>query len=150
MTENKDMPFELMNDRREYTSNVSSAEVIVPMLIDYVHPKSIIDIGCATGVWLNQFKIRSEDDINVLGVDGEWLQPWQHFINDDELIYYDLENKNEAFPVTDTFDLAICLENAEHISRDRADFLIDTLTKLSNIVYFSAATPHSGGATSCE
>ena len=71
MSENKDIPFEQMNDRGEYTSNISSAETIVPMLIDYVHPASVIDIGCATGVWLNQFKLNAQNRVRVCGVDGE-------------------------------------------------------------------------------
>ena len=145
MSENKDIPFEQMNDRGEYTSNISSAETIVPMLIDYVHPASVIDIGCATGVWLNQFKLNAQNRVRVCGVDGEWLKDCSSFLNDDEIVYFDLEDTNAPFPVKDRFDLAICLENAEHISRNRADFLIDTLTKLTDIVYFSAATPFSGG-----
>lgn len=41
--------------------------------------------------------------------------------------------------------MAICLEMAEHVSRQMADPLIDTLTSAADIIFFSAANPYSGG-----
>ena len=33
-----------------------SARHIVPVLIGYIEPKSVIDIGCGTGAWLSVFQ----------------------------------------------------------------------------------------------
>ena len=30
----------------------SSAERIVPLVLDLVHPRSVVDIGCGVGTWL--------------------------------------------------------------------------------------------------
>jgi hypothetical protein len=42
-------------------------------------------------------------------------------------------------------DLAINLENAEHISESRADCLVTALTDSAPTILFSAATPGQGG-----
>ena len=43
------------------------------------------------------------------------------------------------------FDLAICLEVAEHLSPDIGIHLVKLLTNLSDVILFSAAVPHQGG-----
>ena len=43
------------------------------------------------------------------------------------------------------FDLAICLEVAEHIDEKRASDFLSTLTSFSDHVLFSAAIPYQGG-----
>src|SRR5438132_5858249 len=44
-----------------------------------------------------------------------------------------------------SFDLAICLEVAEHLPVNAADAIVESLTRLAPIVLFSAAIPHQGG-----
>src|SRR4051812_47717295 len=48
-----------------------SAEAFVPLLIDLLHPKSVVDFGCGAGSWLAAFEDRGIHD--VLGVDGPHL-----------------------------------------------------------------------------
>jgi hypothetical protein len=43
------------------------------------------------------------------------------------------------------FDLAVCLEVAEHIPPESARILVESLTRLSPVVIFSAAIPRQGG-----
>ncbi len=43
------------------------------------------------------------------------------------------------------FDLAMTLEVAEHLTPTRADSFIEDLTKLSDVILFSAAIPAQGG-----
>lgn len=141
MTENNKIAYGEMSLRNNGPSNLSSAEVIVPKLVEWINPESVIDIGCATGVWLNQFKKRG---IRVRGVDGDWVKGQKRYIDDAEITYYDFES-NEEFPIKEKYDLAVSLEMAEHLSAEKAEKLIDILTNLSDVVYFSAATPNSGG-----
>ena len=51
----------------------------------------------------------------------------------------------EEFNLNRKFDLAICLEVAEHLDKINADMLIASLTRHSDIIIFSAAVPHQGG-----
>jgi hypothetical protein len=44
-----------------------------------------------------------------------------------------------------TFDLALCLEVAEHLPADAAPLLVQSLTALAPVVVFSAAIPGQGG-----
>ena len=40
-----------------------SAERIVPLVMDLVHPKSVVDIGCGTGGFLRAFKQHGVEDV---------------------------------------------------------------------------------------
>ena len=40
----------------------SSAEVVVPMLMDWLKPASVIDLGCGTGEWLATFRFPAPRD----------------------------------------------------------------------------------------
>ena len=52
-------------------SSLSSAKAVIPIVMNYIKPKSVIDIGCGTGVWL---KIFQENGVSkILGFDGSWV-----------------------------------------------------------------------------
>src|SRR5215217_4033202 len=46
----------------------SSARVIVPLVLELVQPRSVVDVGCGTGEWLSVFEEHGVED--VWGVDG--------------------------------------------------------------------------------
>ena len=50
----------------------SSAERIVPRVIDLLHPQSAIDVGCGTGTWLAVFQQHGVSDI--FGIDGDYVR----------------------------------------------------------------------------
>jgi hypothetical protein len=52
---------------------------------------------------------------------------------------------NEFIPLRKKFDVAICLEVAEHLEEKFASTLISTLTAASDIILFSAAIPGQSG-----
>jgi hypothetical protein len=54
-------------------------------------------------------------------------------------------NLEEPIRLDRTFDLAICLEVAEHLAPSAADTLVASLAALSRIIIFSAATWKQGG-----
>jgi len=120
--------------------NTIAAEAIVPVLMDWFHPTSVIDIGCGLGTWLYVFKSHGVE--KILGVDGNHLDTNLVVINKDDLLLINLE---EEFVIDRKFDLAISLEVAEHLSESSADHFIKSLTKLSDVIVFSAAIPGQGG-----
>lgn len=142
MNENSKIKYTDMTIGR--TNNLNSARVISTILCDAINPKSVIDFGCATGIWLNQFRLRGCD---IQGVDGEWVLNEKLFIPEENIEIYDFENKDKDIQCIQNkhYDLAICLEMAEHVSEERANYIIDSLTKAADVVYFSGATPFSGG-----
>jgi SAM-dependent methyltransferase len=117
-----------------------SAEVIVPLVLKAVPANSVIDVGCGVGTWLSVFKEFGVKDI--LGIEGNWV-PKEHLVIPENLFMN--HNLNERLILDRTFDLAICLEVAEHISEKYAKTFIETLTSLAPAVLFSAAIPGQGG-----
>lgn len=117
-----------------------SAYAVVPILIDLLHPKSVVDIGCGVGTWLGAFLKNNITDI--LGIDGEYVNRKKLHIPESCFRSMDLTHPS---PIDKKFDLSICLEVAEHLSKTSADELIDFITSLAPVVYFSAAIPGQGG-----
>lgn len=91
MTENRDINYKEMS--RNVPNNYTSACIIVPLLFEAIAPKSIIDIGCGTGMWLAVCKKKGAKSIQ--GVDGEWVISQNKnllMIDESELEIYDFEN----------------------------------------------------------
>ncbi len=117
----------------------TSAKVIADVVMDLVHPHSIVDIGCASGVFLKEFQLHGCD---ILGVDSPWINNKTLVIPLDKFIHADLEKKLPK--INRKFDLAICVETGEHIGKEHANPLVKYLTSLSDIILFSAAIPLQG------
>lgn len=113
---------------------------IVKILLKQFSPLSVLDVGCGTGAWLREFLDCNVTD--VYGIDGisidnrDFLADRCRFQCVDLCSKWDLERK---------FDLALCLEVAEHLPSESADNLIRTLCAHSDVIVFSAACPHQGG-----
>jgi SAM-dependent methyltransferase len=119
--------------------NTQSPEQIVPVLIKLFNPKSVLDIGCGTGTFLNIFQ---KHGVEIMGVDGDWVNKEQLYINPSFFKTADLE---KTFDLQKKFDLILCLELAEHLSETTADTLIDTLVNHGSRIIFSAAVKNQGG-----
>lgn len=119
----------------------SSARVIVPLVLELVQPRSVIDVGCGTGEWLSVFEEHGVAD--VWGVDGGWVNKKRLEIAEERFVPFDLE---QPFHMDRRFDLVVSLEVAEHLSQERANTFVDSLTRLGPVVLFSAAIPHQVGA----
>lgn len=113
---------------------------VVPLLINLFNPKSVVDVGCGIGHWLEEFNKQGIE--SVVGIDGLHLNKSLFLCNQENLLQFDLEKK---FETGRTFDLAISLEVAEHISDQNADVFIESLISLSHTILFSAAIPGQGG-----
>lgn len=101
-------------------------------------PTSVIDIGCGSGVFLLEF---INNDIDTLGVDGE-PEGGKLIPNFKQVDLRQLETK-EVFEKE--YDLAICLEVAEHLHEEYADTFVDVVSTPSNRIIFSAAKPGQVG-----
>lgn len=111
---------------------------IIPLVKALIPVKSVVDVGCGTGSWLKAFQMNGVKDI--YGIDGNRTGVLD--ISPDKFHQADL---SLPFQLARRFDLAVCVEVAEHLPENRADLLVDTLTSLAPAVLFSAAIPGQGG-----
>jgi SAM-dependent methyltransferase len=118
-----------------------SAAVVVPLVLSLVSVKAVIDVGCGVGPWAAEFLARGVPD--VWGVDGDYVDRSLLRIPLDRFVARDL---TKPFQFDRVFDLAVCLEVAEHLPESRAGGLVADLTCLARCVLFSAAVPGQGGA----
>jgi SAM-dependent methyltransferase len=117
-----------------------SAKEIVPLVLELIRPKSVIDVGCGVGTWLSVFRECGVDD--VVGVDGDYVDRTKLEIPEDRFLPFDL---TQPFRLERHFDLVVSLEVAEHLPADCGETFVDSLTRLGPVVLFSAAIPSQGG-----
>jgi len=107
--------------------------------MNLVEPRSVVDVGCGTGVWLNAFR---DNGVNhLLGIDhltkSDVLEiPKSEFMDFDLCLPLRLDRK---------FDLVVSLEVAEHLPKDSAEVFVESLVSLGEVVLFSAAIPYQQG-----
>ena len=121
-------------------SSHSSAATLVPILIDRFSPNSVVDFGCGGGAFPKAF-IKNQI-LDVLGIEGEWALQFGNMSTESWLMIRDLTLPIE---LERKFDLALCLEVAEHLPSEFARVLIKSLVDSSDRIAFSAAIPGQDG-----
>lgn len=117
----------------------SSADVMVPIVIDLIQPQSVIDAGCGQGHWVKAFLDNGITD--ALGIDMAYHVP--------QLIIprgnFEVRDLTKDFALNRKWDLSVCLEVGEHLPAHRALPLVKLLTESADAVLFGASIPHQGG-----
>jgi SAM-dependent methyltransferase len=127
-------------DRHRRTAH--SANAILSILLERltgIH--SAVDVGCGVGTWLSVLLEKGISD--VLGVDGDWVEPDLLVIPKNCFQQIELDKEDVCLP--HKYDLAISLEVGEHLPPERAKHFVRSLTELSDCVLFSAAIPFQRG-----
>jgi SAM-dependent methyltransferase len=123
-------------------SAAGSASVIVPIVVEALSPRSVVDVGCGRGTWLADFARHGVSD--YIGVDGFDVDTKLLEIAADRLVRADL---GQPLELGREFDLAVCLEVAEHLPAGAGPILVDSLVRHAPLVLFSAAIPGQGGTS---
>jgi SAM-dependent methyltransferase len=121
-------------------SSYRSAVRVLGALFQRWRPGSVVDIGCGVGSWLRVAKELGAH--TVLGVDGAYVPREALMIEAACFLAADL---GSLPAIGQRFDLALCLEAAEHLPAERAEQLAETLVGFADVVLFSAAIPYQGG-----
>jgi SAM-dependent methyltransferase len=119
---------------------LDSPQRVVPLLIELVNARSVLDLGCGPGTWLEEFIHQGVED--VFGVEGAWLDPAVLRVPREKVQIHDLTT---PLSIGREFDLAISLEVGEHLPDTAASGLVKMLTEHAPVVAFSAAAPLQGG-----
>ena len=117
-----------------------SARIILPSVVGLIGPSSVVDVGCGVGAWL---RVCSDLGISVIrGIDGDYVP--RNLLQIPEMQFSAVE-LHSKWPELGQFDLALCLETAEHLDPEAAEGLIANLASVSQVIVFSAAIPFQGG-----
>ena len=125
---------------RQRHLSLSSARVMVPLVMELMPVSSVVDVGCGLGTWLSVFQESGVTDL--LGLDGPHVDLQSLLISPQHFRPLDLSCE---FALERRFDLAVSLEVAEHLPKASAASFIASITKLAPVVLFSAAAPFQGG-----
>lgn len=117
-----------------------SAKEIIPIVFEFIQPKSVIDVGCGLGTWLSVFQASGVED--VWGIDCDYVDQNILEIPQERFFTFDLKS---PFRLNRQFDLVVSLEVGEHLPNECAETFVDSLTKLGSVILFSAAIPFQGG-----
>lgn len=116
-----------------------SSLIMLNLLKNYSNFESVVDVGAGTGAWLKSaYRLGATQ---LLGIEGVWVKNLPRY-RYAEYLFADL---NSGINLTKKYDLAICVEVAEHLNHDRGKSLVDDICKLSKIVIFGAALPRQLG-----
>jgi len=108
------------------------------VLYEHFRPKRLVDLGCGCGVYSYFFK---QKGVEVLSIDGV-LPPAQYSYP------LRIECRDLTVPFDNlwgNFDLALCLDVAEHIPESLCDIFLSNLSKFSPTLLMACAPPNQGG-----
>ncbi|CAA0125658.1 Ubiquinone biosynthesis O-methyltransferase [BD1-7 clade bacterium] len=133
---------EFFTSREKVTE--ASANKVFDVIWSYFQAESVLDVGCATGIWLCEAQKKGVS--KIYGIDGPWV-PVEHLkIEQDDFWTKDIVDiLNQKVSLDSKFDMTICIELAEHLPENKSDDLIEFLTNPTDVVLFSAAVKGQGG-----
>lgn len=125
---------------RHRNLNEHSSRRVVALVRREISVGSVVDFGCGDGIWLRTFAEAGADEI--LGYDGPWTDRSQLVIDP---AFFQPADLSSPIKAKRQFDLAMCLEVAEHIPASSAEALVKSICGHSDVVLFGAAIPRQGG-----
>lgn len=116
-----------------------SADRMLEILMKRLPLRNGVDVGCGIGFFVQAMHSAG---MNAIGIEGDWVQDDALLVDRKLIKTKDLEKR---FKLGERYDLAVCLEVAEHLEPKRAGTFVADLCQCSDVVLFSAAMQGQGG-----
>ncbi len=109
------------------------ADRLAKYIKEQLNPKSLLDIGCGPGHFVDSFR---SEGIDATGIDI-----------DDRVIGKDYVEYRSLFDITnESADVVVCMEVAEHISEEQEDLVVQkVVSTVNNTLIWTAAAIGQGG-----
>jgi len=117
-----------------------SARRILPPLLQRFSVTSMVEIGCGNAHWSQAALDNGVGDI--LAIDGPWNNRSALLV---EQVNFRGADLSQPLELDRRFDLAVCLEVAEHLPDSSASRLVRSICDAADVVLFGAAIPMQGG-----
>lgn len=127
---NSNYPATYYNEIKDTTS----AKEVFDVLETWIDFKSVVDVGCGSMGWCTDRHEYTGLDFNL--ADCRIPRSCKGFANVDI---------RKPLPALGKYDLALCLEVAEHVDELYVDTVVSNLATLSDQILFSAAIPGQDG-----
>lgn len=118
----------------------ASYDVLAGTIVERLRPSAVIDVGSGSGGLLAALARRGVP--TLVGLESSPAGAAAARRRHVDVRMYDL---SQPFVLERRFDVAVCLEVAEHLPEAVADQFADGLTSGPDVLLFSAATPGQGG-----
>lgn len=141
-SQNKSTPYDEAFYAAQVEGSLRSARILLEILWRHIQPRRVLDVGCGRGAWLSACGERGAKILH--GIDGYWNRGDAMI---DDKIAYQSSDLEKSLRIDEHYDLAICLEVAEHLDPSRGQQFIKSLTTASNVILFSAAYSNQGGTS---
>lgn len=119
--------------------SLESARGMVPFILSVLKPKSVVDVGSGVGAWGSAFLENGVDSVTCL--DGDYVNRDKLLVPLESFKPVDLNTASDI----GNYDLACCLEVAEHLEERNAENFVKLLVSSAPVIVFSAAIPGQGG-----
>jgi SAM-dependent methyltransferase len=121
-------------------AQAASYAVLAETIVKRLHPSSVVDVGCGSGGLLAA--LARHDVPRLLGLESS---PDGVALARRRKVDVRVCDLSRPFTLDASFDVAVCLEVAEHLPEALADQFVDGLASGPDLLVFSAATPGQGG-----
>lgn len=119
-----------------------TAKAVAECLMKEFTPRSVVDVGCGTAVYLREFE---RYGVEVAGYEGSRHAIADALISPTKIRHADLSQPLSEQSLSTPYDLVISFEVGEHLPAHSAPTFVRNITQLGSTVAFSAAQPLQGG-----
>ena len=118
------------------------AEYFVPKIMKEFQPKYVLDIGCGSGQWLDEY---GNHNVKTKGVEGS-SNAWIAMSEETKEVVTQWDLRDIIYEEDWSIDFVQSFEVAEHIEKEYADVFLHNLVKDDpDVILLTAAPPDQHG-----